>query len=231
VLALCDGETILPLEPAQDYKRIHDGDRGPNTGGMGCYSPVPRAPAQLVDEIIELVHRPAIAELARRGIDFSGVLYAGLMLTSDGPRVLEFNCRFGDPETQAILPRLENDLVELMLACANGTLSEHKLHWKDECCVTVIMASAGYPLSSSKGDVISGLELDGGLPGVEVYHAGTAEEDGRLVTNGGRVLAVSALERSFTGARAKAYDAVSKVRFEGMQFRHDIAEEPARGEG
>ncbi len=231
VLALCDGETILPLEPAQDYKRIHDGDRGPNTGGMGCYSPVPRVPAQLVDEIIELVHRPAIAELARRGIDFSGVLYAGLMLTSDGPRVLEFNCRFGDPESQAILPRLENDLVELMLACANGTLSEHKLHWKDECCVTVIMASAGYPLSSSKGDVISGLELDGGLPGVEVYHAGTAEEDGRLVTNGGRVLAVSALERSFTGARAKAYDAISKVRFEGMQFRHDIAEEPARGEG
>ncbi len=231
VLALCDGETILPLEPAQDYKRIYEGDYGPNTGGMGCYSPVPRVPAQLVDEIIDMVHRPTVAELARRGIEFKGVLYAGLMLTADGPRVLEFNTRFGDPETQAILPRLENDLVELMLACADGTLSAHKLRWKEECCVTVIMASAGYPLSSSKGDVISGLELDGGLPGVEVFHAGTAEDDGRLITNGGRVLAISALDHSFKGARAKAYDAVGKVSFDGMQFRGDIAEEPARTEG
>ncbi|MEK6536836.1 MAG: phosphoribosylamine--glycine ligase [Actinomycetota bacterium] len=231
VLALCDGETILPLEPAQDYKRIYEGDYGPNTGGMGCYSPVPRVPSQLVDEIIDMVHRPTVAELARRGIEFKGVLYAGLMLTAAGPRVLEFNTRFGDPETQAILPRLENDLVELMLACVDGTLPAHKLRWKDECCVTVIMASAGYPLSSGKGDVISGLELDGGLPGVEVFHAGTAEEDGRLITNGGRVLAISALDRCFKGARAKAYDAVGKIRFDGMQFRGDIAEEPARTEG
>ncbi|MDO8736728.1 MAG: phosphoribosylamine--glycine ligase [Thermoleophilia bacterium] len=231
VLALCDGETILPLEPAQDYKRIYDGDSGPNTGGMGCYSPVPRVPSQLVDEIIEMVHRPTVAELARRGIEFRGVLYAGLMLTPDGPRVLEFNTRFGDPETQAILPRLENDLVELMIACAEGSLSEHRLRWKEESCVTVIMASAGYPLSSSKGDVITGLELDGGLPGVEVYHAGTAEEDSRFVTNGGRVLAISALDRTFTGARKKAYDAVGKVHYDGMQYRRDIAAEPARGEG
>jgi phosphoribosylamine--glycine ligase len=230
VLALCDGETILPLEPAQDYKRIYDGDVGPNTGGMGCYSPVPRVPAQLVDEIINTVHRPTVAELARRGIEFRGVLYAGLMLTPDGPKVLEFNTRFGDPETQAILPRLENDLVELMLACADGSLADHELRWKDERCVTVIMASAGYPLSSSSGDIITGLDLDGGLPGVEVYHAGTAEVDGQLVTNGGRVLAISALDHSFGAARARAYDAVGRIRFDGMQFRRDIAEEPARGE-
>ncbi len=230
VLALCDGETILPLEPAQDYKRIYDSDRGPNTGGMGCYSPVPRVPSQLVDEIIETVHRPTIAELARRGIEFRGVLYAGLMLTADGPKVLEFNCRFGDPETQAILPRLENDLVELMLACADGSLADHKLRWKEERCVTVIIASAGYPLTSSKGDIINGLGIDGCLPGVDVYHAGTAEENGQFLTNGGRVLAISALDHSFRAARARAYDAVGKVRFDGMQYRRDIAQEPARGE-
>ena len=230
VLALCDGETILPLEPAQDYKRIFDGDHGPNTGGMGCYSPVPRVPAELVDEIIETVHRPTITELARRGIEFRGVLYAGLMLTADGPRVLEFNCRFGDPETQAILPRLENDLVELMLACAGGNLADHQLRWKGERCVTVIMASAGYPITSSKGDVIDGLSLDGGLAGVEVFHAGTSEQDGKFVTSGGRVLAISALDNTFAGARAKAYKAVGKIRFDGMQFRSDIAAEPARGE-
>ncbi len=231
VLALCDGETILPLEPAQDYKRIFDGDHGPNTGGMGCYSPVPRVPPELVDEIIETVHRPTIAELARRGIEFRGVLYAGLMLTADGPKVLEFNCRFGDPETQAILPRLENDLVELMIACADGGLADHELRWKQERCVTVIMASAGYPVASSKGDEISGLELDGGLAGVEVFHAGTAELEGRFVTSGGRVLAISALDLTFAGAREKAYAALAQVRFDGMQFRKDIAAEPARGDG
>ncbi|MHB8858877.1 MAG: phosphoribosylamine--glycine ligase [Thermoleophilia bacterium] len=229
VLALCDGQTILPLEPAQDYKRIFDDDHGPNTGGMGCYSPVPRVPAELVDEIIETVHKPTIAELARRGIEFRGVLYAGLMLTADGPKVLEFNCRFGDPETQAILPRLETDLVELMIACDDASLAGHQLQWKQERCVTVIMASAGYPITSSKGDEIGGLELDGGLAGVEVFHAGTAEQDGKFVTNGGRVLAVSALDQTFTGARDKAYAAVDKIHFDGMQFRRDIAAEPARG--
>ncbi len=227
VLALCDGDTIKPLEPAQDYKRIYDGDRGPNTGGMGCYSPVPRVPPGLVDEIIETVHRPVVAELKRRGIEFKGVLYAGLMLTAAGPKVLEFNTRFGDPETQAILPRLENDLVELMLACAEGALSEHELSWRQQRCVTVIMASAGYPRSSSKGDVIEGLDLDGGLPGVEVYHAGTAEADGKFVTAGGRVLAISALASNFRESRQKAYQAVAKVRFDGMQFRTDIAAEAA----
>ncbi len=231
VLALCDGENILPLEPAQDYKRIYDGDRGPNTGGMGCYSPVPRVPEALAEEIIETVHRPVVAELQKRGIDFRGVLYAGLMLTDSGPQVLEFNVRFGDPETQAILPRLENDLIELMLACAEGTLARQRLRWRRERCVTVIIASAGYPLSSSKGDEISGLGLDGGLPGVEVCHAGTAEADGRFFTAGGRVLAVSALDNTFKAARQKAYDAVAKVNFDGMQFRHDIAAEPAEAEG
>lgn len=230
VLALCDGETIVPLEPAQDYKRIYDGDRGPNTGGMGCYSPVPRVPAELVEDIIEIVHRPVVAELADRGIEFRGVLYAGLMLTGEGPKVLEFNTRFGDPETQAILPRLENDLIELMLACADGSLADHQLRWKQERAVSVILASAGYPLSSSKGDVISGLDIDGGLPGVEVFHAGTAEVDGSFVTDGGRVLAITALADSFTAARSKAYEAAGKVRFNGKQFRQDIAAEPAAGE-
>jgi len=230
VLALCDGETILALEPAQDYKRIYDGGRGPNTGGMGCYSPVPRVPSEFVEDIIELVHRPVVDELKKRGIEFRGVLYAGLMLTAGGPMVLEFNTRFGDPETQAILPRLENDLVELMLSCADGTLAGHRLRWKEDRCVSVIMASAGYPLSSSKGDIISGLDDDGGLPGVEVYHAGTADQEGSLVTNGGRVLAVSALAPTFTAARDKAYEAVRQVRFDGMQFRSDIASEPSAGE-
>lgn len=230
VLALCDGETIAPLEPAQDYKRIYDGGRGPNTGGMGCYSPVPRVPANLVDEIIETVHRPTIAELKKRGIVFRGVLYAGLMLTAEGPWVLEFNTRFGDPETQAILPRLESDLVELMMACADGELAGHQLSWQDDRCVSVIMASAGYPLSSSKGDEITGLGADGGLEGVEVFHAGTAEADGKFVTAGGRVLAVSALDRTFSAARRKAYEAVARIHFSGMQFRTDIAAEPSRSE-
>jgi phosphoribosylamine--glycine ligase len=230
VLALCDGETIVPLEPAQDYKRIYDNDRGPNTGGMGCYSPVPRVPNEFVNDIIDMIHRPVVDELKRRGIEFKGVLYAGLMITADGPKVLEFNTRFGDPETQAILPRLETDLVELMLACADGTLDQHELRWKDDRCVSVIMASAGYPLTSSSGDVISGLDEDGGLPGVEVFHAGTAEVDGELVTAGGRVLAVSALGATFSGARNKAYEAVKSVGFDGKQIRTDIASEPARSD-
>ena len=230
VLALCDGETILPLDPAQDYKRIFDGGKGPNTGGMGCYSPVPRVPSELVEEIIELVHRPTIEELKRRGIGFRGVLYAGLMLTAEGPRVLEFNTRFGDPEVQAIFPRLDSDLVELMLATAGGSLGEHSLSWKDERCVSVIMASAGYPESSHKGDVISGLDSDGQLEGLEVFHAGTAEKDGKFITNGGRVLAVSALDPTFRGARDKAYEGISRIGFNGMQYRRDIAEEAVAAE-
>ncbi len=231
VLALCDGETILPLDPAQDYKRIFDGGKGPNTGGMGCYSPVPRVPPELVEEIIELVHRPTIEELKHRGIGFRGVLYAGLMLTGEGPKVLEFNTRFGDPEVQAIFPRLESDLVELMLATAEGSLGEHSLSWKDERSVSVIMASAGYPESSHKGDIISGLDADGQLEGLEVFHAGTAEKDGKFITNGGRVLAVSALAPTFREARDKAYAGVEKIRFDGMQYRRDIAEEAVEAEG
>ncbi len=230
VLALCDGDTILPLEPAQDYKRIFDGDRGPNTGGMGCYSPVPRVPPELVEEIIEQVHRPTIAELKARGIDFRGVLYAGLMLTGEGPKVLEFNVRFGDPEVQAIFPRLESDLVELMLAAARGELDGASLDWKRERSVSVIVASAGYPESSSKGDVIEGLDADGQLEGLEVFHAGTAEEDGRFVTAGGRVLAVTALDETFAGARRKAYAGVEKISFDGMQYRRDIAAEAKEAE-
>ncbi len=229
ILALCDGETVLPLEPAQDYKRIFDGDEGPNTGGMGCYSPVPHVPPNMVTEIIETVHKPVIAEMAKRGHRFCGILYAGLMITPEGPKVLEFNVRFGDPETQVILPRLESDLVEVMLACAEGNLAGHELEWKNESAVTVILASDGYPASSSKGDVISGLNyLYGGVEEAEVFHAGTARDgNGSLVTNGGRVLAVTALGWSILNARTKAYQAAEGISFLGMQMRTDIAKLPA----
>ncbi len=195
LLALCDGETALPLASAQDYKRIFDGDQGPNTGGMGSYSPVPGVDARRAAEICAAVHQPVLEELGRRGIVFQGVLYAGLMMTADGPRVLEFNVRFGDPETQAILPRLRSDLLELIEAAITpGGLRGAALHWSPEIAVTVVMASAGYPASSSSGDRITGLDR---VPDdVYVTHAGTARDgDGTLVTAGGRVLSVTATGR------------------------------------
>ncbi len=222
LLALCDGENVVPLAPAQDYKRIFDGDEGPNTGGMGSYSPVPGfAPAE-VEEIVERVHRPVVAAMAARGIPFHGVLYAGLMMTADGPRVLEFNARFGDPETQAVLPRLRSDLAELFLAAREpGGLAGASAEFGDEWAVTVVLASAGYPESSSKGDVIHGLAEAAAI--AEVTHAGTAERDGEIVTAGGRVLNVTGLGASPAEARDRAYDAAGRIAFEGMQVRHDIA--------
>ncbi len=222
LLALCDGENVVPLAPAQDYKRIFDGDEGPNTGGMGSYSPVPGFGPAEVEEIVERVHRPVVAAMAARGVPFHGVLYAGLMMTAEGPRVLEFNTRFGDPETQAVLPRLRSDLAELCLAAREpGGLAGASAEFADEWAVTVVLASAGYPESASKGDVIHGLAKAAAI--AEVTHAGTAERDGEIVTAGGRVLNVTGLGASPAEARDRAYDAAGRISFEGMQIRHDIA--------
>jgi phosphoribosylamine--glycine ligase len=222
LLAICDGETALPLAPARDYKRIGDGDTGPNTGGMGSYSPVPEVDDALVERIRADVHQPVIDELARRGTPFHGVLYAGLMLTADGPQVLEFNVRFGDPETQAVLPRLRSDLLDLLQrATRPGGLAGAVLEWDARTAVTVVLASRGYPASSSSGDVISG--LDRLPPEVEVTHAATAERDGDVVTAGGRVLNVTALGESTRAAREHAYAAADVIRFDGRQLRRDIA--------
>ena len=220
LLALCDGERAIPLAPAQDYKRIHDGDRGPNTGGMGSYSPVPGIDEERAREIAAQAHQPIVDELRRRGTPYHGILYAGLMMTAAGPKVLEFNCRFGDPETQAVLPRLRSDLLDLLEAATRpGGLAGAEPEWSDDWAVTVVLASRGYPESASKGDAISGL---GGLD-AEVLHAGTAERDGELVTAGGRVLNVTALGRTPGAARDRAYAAAEQIRFDGRQMRTDIA--------
>jgi phosphoribosylamine--glycine ligase len=229
LLAVCDGVRALPLASAQDYKRIFDGDRGPNTGGMGSYSPVPAIGEEQAEALAAEVHQPVLDELRRRGIDFHGVLYAGLMLTDSGPKVLEFNARFGDPETQAILPRLRSDLYALLLAAASDGadkatgLDGITLDWNPRPAVTVVLASAGYPESSSSGDVITGLDEGGG--DVHVTHAGTAYDgEGRIVTAGGRVLSVTALGADTAGARTTAYAAIERIDFDGRQLRRDIAE-------
>jgi phosphoribosylamine--glycine ligase len=222
VLALCDGERALPLAPARDFKRIGDGDTGPNTGGMGAFSPVEEIHPLLLDEIVATVHQPVLDELRDRGTPFHGVLYAGLMLTADGVRVLEFNVRFGDPETQVVLPRLRSDLLDLLMrATERGGLEGVELEWDERAAVTVVLASRGYPESSSSGDAISGLDR---VPdGVEVTHAGTAEAGGAVVTAGGRVLNVTALGDDVGAARDAAYAAADMIEFDGRQLRRDIA--------
>lgn len=228
LLALCDGRRALPMAPARDYKRIYDGDLGPNTGGMGSFSPVEGIGAARAAQISASVHQPIVDLMARRGTPFHGVLYAGLMLTNDGPKVLEFNVRFGDPETQAVLPRLHSDLLEALLAATKpGGLEHVELQWRPETAVTLVLASAGYPASSSKGDPISGLRS---VPeGVEVTHAGTAfDGEGGVVTAGGRVLNVTALGPDVRSARAAAYAATAAISFQGMQLRSDIAANSAR---
>ncbi len=224
LLVLCDGVNAVPLAPAQDYKRIFAGDQGPNTGGMGSYCPVPGFEDKAIAAAMERVVDPVMAALRKRGIAYRGVLYAGLIVTESGVKVLEFNCRFGDPETQAVLPRLNGDLLELCAAAAAGELAGVKAEWKPQECVTVVMASAGYPATSHKGDVITGLEAAARLDGVTVYHAGTAREDDQVVTAGGRVLAVSALGDGFAAARELAYKATREIHFDGEQVRPDIAE-------
>ena len=230
VLALTDGETVVDLEPAQDFKRVGDGDAGPNTGGMGAYAPVPFVNGATRAQIRKQVLEPTVRALNAEGVAYRGVLYAGLMLTDEGPKVLEFNARFGDPEAQAVLPRLDADLGELLLACAEGRLSQAPVSWTPEACVTVILASGGYPGEHRIGLPIEGLDRAGNLDKTMVFHAGTARRDGTVVTAGGRVLGVSALGEDLAGARDRAYRAVSMVSFEGMQHRTDIAEEAAGGE-
>lgn len=231
LFVLCDGENAVPLTPAQDFKRIGDGDEGPNTGGMGAYTPLPWLPEGFVDDVMDRVARPVLAEMARRGTPFTGVLFCGLAVTSSGVQVIEFNVRFGDPETQAVLARLETPLGGLLADAAAGRLvTDRPLQWSDDVAVDVVMASAGYPASSSKGDVIRGLDAARGLDGVDVIHAGTAEKNGAIVTNGGRVLAVVGRGPNLTVARERAYAGVEAVSFDGAQWRTDIGAKAQRGE-
>jgi phosphoribosylamine--glycine ligase len=227
LFVLTDGHEALPLAPAQDFKRVGDGDTGPNTGGMGAYSPVPGIGEHDVEELLDTVHRPVLAELARRGAPFAGLLYAGLMLTDDGPRVLEFNCRFGDPETQAILPRLEGDLLAALAGVASGAL-ETELAVSDSAAVTVVLAGGDYPESSDRGTPIDGVD-EAESAGALVFHAGTARRGETLVTNGGRILNVTATGDELVSARAAAYEAVERISFAGMRFRRDIALAAAEG--
>ncbi|HEX2894649.1 MAG TPA: phosphoribosylamine--glycine ligase [Marmoricola sp.] len=228
LFAITDGRTVYPLLPAQDFKRIFDNDEGPNTGGMGAYTPLPWAPAGLVEEVRERVLQPTVDELARRGAVFSGLLYAGLALTGRGLKVVEFNARFGDPETQALLALLDSPLGVLLKAAADGVLDEVDApRWKPGAAVTVVMASAGYPESSSTGDVITGVEHVDAQPDIDVIHAGTALEDDHLVTAGGRVLAVTAIGEDIAHARSRAYQGVTAIAFDGAQWRHDIASRAA----
>ena len=220
VFAVCDGGQALGLAPARDFKRAYDGDAGPNTGGMGAYSPV-SLPLDL-DDLVDSIHAPVLRELARRDAPFVGLLYAGLMLTADGPRVLEFNCRFGDPETQAILPRLDGDLLGALMAAATGDVSGASLSASDEAAVTVVVASRDYPRSGDTGSPIEGVD-EAEAEGALVFHAGTALRGGRLVTNGGRVLNVSATGATVAEARAHAYAAAERIRFDGARYRRDVA--------
>ena len=222
-MALTDGTAVLPLAIARDHKRALDGDLGPNTGGMGAFSPVPLPGTTSMEGIAETILRPTIKALQAEGVRYRGVIFAGLMLTKDGPQVLEFNARFGDPETQVVLPRLVANVPELLLACLEGNLSHHQVRWTEEACVGVVLASAGYPGSYQTGLPISGLEEASAVPGVQVFHAGTVARDDRVVTAGGRVLTVTALGKGLEEARGRAYEACSLIDFEGMAFRRDIA--------
>jgi phosphoribosylamine---glycine ligase len=223
LLAFTDGTTVRPMLPVQDHKRAYDHDAGPNTGGMGAYTPVPAVDRETYDEMVEILER-TVAGLHRDGVDFRGVLYGGFVLTDDGPKVLEYNARFGDPETQVLIPMLESDLLDVFLAVADGDLASAELKWRDGVCVTVVLAAGGYPGSYENGKRIIGVEDAEGIEGVTVYHAGTAiDDDGYLVTAGGRVLDVTAVAATFEEARERAYEAVARISFEGMHYRSDIA--------
>jgi phosphoribosylamine---glycine ligase len=233
LFAVCDGRTALAMQPAQDFKRLGDGDVGPNTGGMGAYIPLRWAPAGLVDEVYESVLQPTVAELARRGLPFVGLLYAGLALTASGVKVIEFNARFGDPETQPLMQLFDSPLGEVLYAASIGRLDDvGPLRWRSGAAVSVVMAAAGYPGTPRTGDVISGVADAEALPGVQVQHAGTSVGSGpsdELVTNGGRVLAVTAAADTLDDARARAYAGVARIDFAGAQFRTDIAALAAGG--
>jgi phosphoribosylamine---glycine ligase len=227
LFVLTDGYEAFPLAPAQDFKRVGEGDTGPNTGGMGSYSPVPGLGEAEIDELVETVHRPVIGELARRGAPFAGLLYAGLMLTETGPRVLEFNCRFGDPETQSILPRLEGDLLEALAGATAGALHT-ELSASGSAAVTVVLAAGDYPERGDRGTPIEGI-TDAEATGAFVFHAGTARHGGSTVTNGGRILNVTAVADDLVGARSAAYEAVARISFAGMRLRRDIGLAAAEG--
>ncbi|MGH3066216.1 MAG: phosphoribosylamine--glycine ligase [Gaiellaceae bacterium] len=230
LFAVCDGQRALPLVPAQDFKRALDGDEGPNTGGMGSYAPVSGIGPAEVEQLVSSVHRPVLAELDRRGAPFVGLLYAGLMLTEDGPRVLEFNCRFGDPETQAVLPLLEGDLLEVLAAAAAGELGGSTLGVGGGAAVTVVLVAEGYPATGDRGTPISGVD-DAEATGALVFHSGTALHGRQLVTNGGRILGVTGLGETVAAARDMAYAAASCVQFAGMRYRTDVAEAAVGGGG
>jgi phosphoribosylamine--glycine ligase len=231
LIAFTDGEAVLPMISAQDHKPIYDGDQGPNTGGMGSYSPAPLITSELHKDITDKVLRAAVGALRKRGIRYKGILYAGLIITADGPKVLEFNCRFGDPETQSMLPLMESDLAEVALALVEERLSEIELKWRKKSAVCVIMASGGYPGSYEKGKVISGLE---GVPSDEktiVFHAGTKREGGQVLTNGGRVLGLTTLDDTLEGAIERNYDLIKGINFENCYYRKDIGLKALRRKG
>ena len=223
MLCFCDGTNVVPMISAQDHKRIFDFDKGPNTGGMGAYAPAPVMTKEMCEEVNVRILRPIVAAMKKEGYPFKGCLYAGLMITSEGPKVVEFNCRFGDPETEAVLPLFDGDLARVMLECVHGTLSDEAVVWKKACAVDVVLASEGYPASHSSGEVISGIE-DAKKAGCLVFHAGTVKKNGEYVVNGGRVLNVVALADTLAEAKAKAYEGVSRISWRGMQYRHDIAD-------
>lgn len=224
ILAFVDGRNIYVLESSQDHKAIGDGDTGPNTGGMGAYSPAPIVTDKLMDQITKEILVPTVDGMNRNGTPYKGILYAGIMITQGGPRVLEFNVRFGDPETQPILARLKSDLLEAMLATCDGTLDKITLEWDDRAAVCVVMASGGYPDDYEKGKVITGIEEAEAIKDVVVFHAGTAEKNGQIVTSGGRVLGVTALGDKIADAQAKAYEAAEKIKFEKAYYRKDIGD-------
>jgi phosphoribosylamine--glycine ligase len=220
--ALSDGVNVLPLATAQDHKRVRDGDTGPNTGGMGAYSPAPVMTPALVEATLERIVRPTVAGMAKRGIPFKGVLYAGLMITAEGPKLIEYNARFGDPETQVILPRLKSDLLTALIATAEGALKSLDLRWRDDVALTVVMAAKGYPGNYARNTEIRGLGHATEMPGVEVFHAGTRSDGGRILANGGRVLNVTARGRTVAEAQTLAYAAVDAIDWPGGFCRRDI---------
>jgi len=223
-MVITDGETVVPLATSQDHKQVYDGDRGPNTGGMGAYSPAPVVTPQLREKIMQTIIHPLLRGLKREGVKYRGIIYAGLMICDDAPYVLEFNCRFGDPEAQPVLARMEGDLFELLKATADGRLRDVRVTWREDPAVCVVLASKGYPGSYEKGKKISGLDKLKDEKDVIVFHAGTRSENGNIVTSGGRVLGVTALGRDIREAKQRAYSAIERIGFEGMHYRKDIAD-------
>jgi phosphoribosylamine--glycine ligase len=223
IMAFTDGETVVPISPSQDHKRIFDNDAGPNTGGMGAYSPVPVIPPTAAQEALETILKPAVAAIRDLGIPYKGVLYAGIMVTPQGLKTIEFNCRFGDPETQAVIPLLETDLVDVMEAVVNANLDSLAVKWRQEASVCIVASSGGYPGDYATGKLIEGLDRAAQSEGCLVFHAGTREENGQYLTDGGRVLGVTGLGKDIAEATARAYAGLSHIHFEGIHYRTDIA--------